>query len=68
MMVRKKIFPTVLIETKATEESYFPSQHRLSDPTWNRKKKGCAGRKERFFVGQWSAKAMLSQQMQKPSF
>jgi hypothetical protein len=63
-----KIFPNMLIKTTATEEPRFHSQHRLSDPTWSRKKKHSAGGKERFFVGQGSAKAVLSQQLQKHGF
>jgi hypothetical protein len=61
----------MLIETTATEESRFPSQHRssyLPCLTWGRKKKDFADGKERFFVGQWSANAVLSRQMQKYGF
>lgn len=32
LMLEKKIFPNMLIETAATEESLFPSQDQSSDP------------------------------------
>jgi hypothetical protein len=40
----------------------------FSGLTWPNKKTDRAFGNERFFVGQWSAKALLSQQMQKQSF
>jgi hypothetical protein len=67
-MVQKKIFPYMLIETTATEESRFPAQYRSSDMPQSRKKKDCDNGNKRFFVNQWSAKAVLSQQMQKHGF
>jgi hypothetical protein len=62
------LFPNMLIETTAPEESCFPIQHRSSDLTWSRKKKDYADGNERFFVDQWSVKAVLSRKMQKHSF
>jgi hypothetical protein len=35
LMVQKKMFPNMLIETTATEESRFPSLYRSSDQTWS---------------------------------
>jgi hypothetical protein len=58
----------MLIKTTATEKSHFPIQNQLSDLIWRRKKNDCAGGKARFFVGQWSAKAVLSRQMQSIAF
>jgi hypothetical protein len=58
----------MLIENTATEESRFPGQHRSSGLTWSRKKKDGAGGKKRCFIGHWSAKAVLSQEMQKHGF
>jgi hypothetical protein len=62
------MFPNMLIETTATEKSLTPSQYWGSELTWSWKKKDGAGGNERFFIGQWNARDVLSRQMQKHDF
>jgi hypothetical protein len=59
LMVKKKIFTHMQIETQATGESLAPSRYRLSDLTWKgRKDRPCLW-KRNILTGFWIKSGML---------